>query len=608
MRFTLLILALNVRFLFATHIVGGDMTYAALGGDSFRITLRLYIDCYNGEALAIAQDRYAILAVYTGDSGNQLTNLCGEVERNTPVRVSKTNYNCIKIAPNACVDAYDYVTTMHLPPRPGGYIISFQRCCRNNTIVNLVNPYSTGENIWTHIPDTTGIGTNSSPVFRNLPPNFLCTNAPLVFDHSATDADGDSLIYEFFHPYTGATYNLPRPGCTRFEKPPFSQVTFASPYTPYNAMPSLPAISLNRLTGLLEMTPTMQGQFVVGIMVKEYRNGVLIGITRRDYQFNVQNCVFETTSAFVTPSVNCNREVFFTNNSQNADAYKWDFGDSTTNGDTSILKNGYYRYPGPGTFRVKLIASNGNCADTLSKNVMVYDNILFKLPSDTLLCPGQGVTLRPDSLYTGATYLWNTGSTDSLITVKSPGKYVLTITYGLCSNTDSTVILDDQEIVYLSSDSMYCDLAVNQLHGQLYVKGDFRTISWKSDPDIMPEQFNDSQFNINEPGTFMVFGIKNNGCPYADTLIMMAPDAGTIFRLPNVFTPNGDLINDVFPEPTPSYLYHLTVFNRWGIRVHDRENKVWNGQDFPDGTYYYFIRMEACEEKRNAHGVIKIIR
>ena len=110
-----------------------------------------------------------------------------------------------------------------LPPLAEGYILSFQRCCRNNTIVNLVDPESTGANFWTYIEPIDSVGENSSPYFRNLPPNFLCTNTELIFDHSATDADGDSLVYEFFHPFLGGTVSQPRPPVTNFEKPPFSK-------------------------------------------------------------------------------------------------------------------------------------------------------------------------------------------------------------------------------------------------------------------------------------------------------------------------------------------------------------------------------------------------
>jgi hypothetical protein len=44
------------------------------------------------------------------------------------------------------------------------------------------------------------------------------------------------------------------------------------------------------LPDLWKETPTMLGQFVVGVAVKEYRSGVLIGTHYRDFQFNVTDC------------------------------------------------------------------------------------------------------------------------------------------------------------------------------------------------------------------------------------------------------------------------------------------------------------------------------
>ena len=96
-----------------------------------------------------------------------------------------------------------------------------------------------------------------------------------------------------------------------YETPPFTKITFLTGYDYGNAINSSPNVSINENTGELRLTPTTEGQFVIGIIVKEYRNGVLIGFTQRDYQFNVQNCVFETVSAFAAPDINCDRQVIF---------------------------------------------------------------------------------------------------------------------------------------------------------------------------------------------------------------------------------------------------------------------------------------------------------
>ncbi len=595
-------------YTFATHIVGGELNYYPLKNSKYRITLKLYIDCYNGQAAAISQDQYANIAVYGKDSNQLLPNLCFAVKRGAPVRVSKTNYNCILLAPNACVDAYYYDTVVTLPYRVDGYILSFQRCCRNVTIINLVDPNGTGENIWTQITDTAQIGSNSSPTFKNLPPNFLCTNAPLVFDHSAYDIEGDSLVYEFFHPYTGGNPADPRPSFSNDEPPPFSKVTFQSGYTYNVAINSNPMASINSKTGVLKITPTYSGQFVVGIVVKEYRNGALIGFTQRDYQFNVQECVFETTSAFVSPDINCDREVFFTNNSNNAKSYLWNYGDTTTLADTSNKASGYYKYPKAGVYNVKLIAKNGNCMDSVLKTITILENITFQLPKDTLLCNVTNKLLFPSKFYFGATYLWSTGSTDSIINTNSSGTFWLKITYGKCIKYDTCLITLDDLKVAIFADSLNCNPESKNLEGKLQIKGPFKSIEWESIPQQLAQDYSDSFAIVNEKGLFKISGQKTNGCPYSDSVVLDGQLKQSIFRFANVFTPNNDGWNDVYPELKPPYNYHLTIFDRWGLKIHETDNIPWNSGKFPNGTYYYFIEADGCGQHIKTHGVVQVIK
>jgi gliding motility-associated-like protein len=67
---------------------------------------------------------------------------------------------------------------------------------------------------------------------------------------------------------------------------------------------------------------------------------------------------------------------------------------------------------------------------------------------------------------------------------------------------------------------------------------------------------------------------------------------------PNVFTPNGDGVNDYFvidKLETEHYLGRdLIVFNRWGKKVYEASAYInqWDGAGLPDGTYFYIFRYD----------------
>lgn len=595
----------------ATHIVGGELNYTSLDENNYKIELQLYIDCENGNPSAIAQDEFAQIAVFSKKTGLLIPNLSFDFDRGNPTRVTKTNYNCIKASPNACVDAYTYDTIINLPYLEGGYILSFQRCCRNHTILNLNSPATLGANFWTEINNMEDrLKSNSSPYFKNLPPNFLCTNTELVFDHSATDADGDELVYEFFTPFTGGDQVNPRPDVSEFETPPFSNVAYKIGYSAQEPMDASPNIYINRQTGELRITPTFPGQFVVGIVVKEYRNGQLIGFTQRDYQFNVQNCEFEVASAFVAPEINCDKEVIFNNGSQNATSYFWDFGDTATNQDTSILKGGFYSYPEVGTYRVMLVASVGNCADTVFKDITIWEHLEFKLPNDTLICPGEHINLKPSKLYKDAQMLWSTGQVgDTQIRISEPGEYSIRMILGTCDGKDSMNLWLDSAHIDLTVDELYCNQNVMEYQGVVKASGDFSTIAWTSSPDLFNGTYAQEDFIFDEPAQFVITGETKEGCRFREELNVkdwVADTSKTVMY--NTFTPNEDGFNDVFPEENPNYFYDLSVFNRWGVKVYSGKNIPWKGTDLTNGTYFYTIDLKSCDVKEKITGVITLIR
>jgi gliding motility-associated-like protein len=286
--FPLLILSLQN---FATHIVGGEIYYDCLGSNNYQITLKLYRDCTPGTTF---YDNPAYIFIYNS-AGTFVDSLKIPFPGSDTLPVSLSD-PCFSPPSNVCVEEAIYQTTINLPPSSGGYDIVYQRCCRNGTILNIINPGNTGASYTIHIPDP-GLATcNNSPRYTNFPPIFLCAGMPLNFDHSATDADGDSLHYELCDPYIGLdsvcttlgfnTYNCPIIG----SPPPYAQVSWASPYSGTYPLSSLPALAIDPVTGLMTGTPNMLGQWVVGVCVSEYRNGVLLSVNKRDFQFNVVNC------------------------------------------------------------------------------------------------------------------------------------------------------------------------------------------------------------------------------------------------------------------------------------------------------------------------------
>jgi gliding motility-associated-like protein/uncharacterized repeat protein (TIGR01451 family) len=65
--------------------------------------------------------------------------------------------------------------------------------------------------------------------------------------------------------------------------------------------------------------------------------------------------------------------------------------------------------------------------------------------------------------------------------------------------------------------------------------------------------------------------------------------------IPNVFTPNGDGINDTFFIPgLDTYTENeITIINRWGNDVYEKKNykNDWTGNGLVEGTYFYILKV-----------------
>ncbi len=447
----LLITFIVSHYTFASHIIGGEMYYDCLGGNQYRIIVKLYRDCFTVNGAAY--DDPLNITVFDGNNQN-IDHFTIPFPGSQVLNLDFNGNPCVTPPSNLCVEEAIYEKVVTLPPSSNGYTIAYQRCCRRPDIINLNNPGDQGLTLSVQIPPDATASCNSSPRFNNLPPLYLCAGEQLVFDHSASEPDGDEIVYELCAPYQGADDIDPMP--TTVPSPPFYEVVWASGISETDPFGN-GNIALDPNTGLLTITPDALGLYIVGVCAKEYRNGVLISTTTRDFMFSVFNCEIEL-AANIVPQTQLTTfvdycqgtTIHFENNSYGADNYQWDFGVDGITTDVSTEFEPSYTFPGPGTYVVTLIASKvAGCSDTTEQTFIVYDNFApdFTPPDSQCIINNSFDFLAEGILPNSTTFNWDFGpfATPNSSTDQNPTGIVfsqsgdipitLTANYELCSQT-----------------------------------------------------------------------------------------------------------------------------------------------------------------------------
>jgi len=365
--------------LLASHVVGGNIHYRCLGNDTYEITVDFELDCGAGDGEAILQDSFATIKVFDTNN-NWLTDLGTNGEWTVPVQdviqIGDPNIACRVLADEVCVQRQRYVAIVTLPFNPDGYILSYRRCCRNNTLLNVVDPLNTGGTYWIELTPDAQMLCNNAATFKNDPDVYLCSNEDLEFDASAIDIDGDSLVYKLCVPTEGGTD--PDPLSNAVYYPPFQDITFTSGFDLNNFLGVGTPLAIDPSTGLLTANAGMIGQFIVGICVEEYRDGVKISETRRDFEYNVRACTDPPTADFtVDPNPNCEGLTLnFTNMSTSTQGnpleYEW-FFDFPNLSSTTEEVDPSFTFPASGLYDVVLVTFDGVCQDTAFATVGVSE-------------------------------------------------------------------------------------------------------------------------------------------------------------------------------------------------------------------------------------------
>lgn len=245
---------------------------------------------------------------------------------------------------------------------------------------------------------------------------------------------------------------------------------------------------------------------------------------------------------------------------------------------------------------------SGNCKSEID-TVFVFVK-LTPYPNASVtggFCIGDTASLLAQTL-SGASTQW-TGPSGFSSNIPNPvifidsskaGYYYLTSTLNGCSGKDS-VLVKANPLPYFSlgGDTLVCDnepWVIDPAIGGTY--------NWSNgSTDTTFIVYNSSQITLTVTNQY--------GCKYYDTINVVV--AQCALKAPNVFTPNGDGINDNFYFGFDHYLeLKFIIYDRWGVKVFENRNNenswdgvnMYSGKPCTEGTYYYIA------ESKNMKGAI----
>ena len=315
----------------------------------------------------------------------------------------------------------------------------------------------------------------------------------------------------------------------------------------------------------------------------------------------------QPVAVFTVSSTGCTGSFPFTNNSLNAQAFNWNFGDGSM---PSTQVDPIHTFQTSGTFTAQLIAFSQTCNkyDTAYQTIHISPSPVVYLGKDTSVCTGGNVVFNLNAGNPGATYLWNNGLTTQIISISHPGTYwaIVTNTVG-CASRDTIHIYSPY--FTLGSDSTFCGLET--------IKIAPRDLNFSPADYLWSTGANTPSLVVSEEGLYWL-QISEGACKILDTINVIGGYENSLLWVPNTFTPNGDELNETFkPIGTDITSFNMKIYNRWGEKIFETSNPNtgWNGmykgQIAECATYIWLIEYTTSCSKNSSFrksGQVTILR
>jgi len=245
------------------------------------------------------------------------------------------------------------------------------------------------------------------------------------------------------------------------------------------------------------------------------------------------------------------------------------------------------------------VTDNYNCTNSASTQVFVYAYPIVNInATDNEICKGEQITLTAESNIPNTTFLWNNGlNTQSILIspITNTIYYVTGSNEGCIDTSSIEIIVFDSPILNAYSTDESC-AGGNDGTAWFIAYGGTPpyVVSWSNNSNI------DTLLNLS-PGMYIITLTDSNNCTDKDTAIVKpgVVDCYTpsIF-VPNVFSPNGDGINDYIEiKGIGVKSINFTIYDRFGNEIFNTTdiNLVWDGTYKGEpalvGDYTYVIKV-----------------
>lgn len=286
---------------------------------------------------------------------------------------------------------------------------------------------------------------------------------------------------------------------------------------------------------------------------------------------------------FSNKAVSCvNQSVNFINSTSLGTDFKWDFGD----GDTSITQNPSHSYFLPGTYTIRLLASNLCGSDSTTRTLKIDGYMAIDSVS---ICNG-------DSVMVNGLYRYSSGNYDMNFPLSSGCDSIFRTTLSLVTIPPNT-LPDSIEICYGQS--------------VLLDAGDCKACKY-----LWSDGSSGHSLLVDKEGKYYL-EVSIGSCITNDSVKVKTCD----LFLPNVFTPNNDGKNERFKPVYQGVIrsYQVVIINRWGQQLYESTDAyagwdgTFNGKQCPDGAYFYLVKYSMGSEpssitQREKRGSITILR